>query len=102
MLFRSITVNGSKIDRHFTYRRLDSLFELNRKQSQGTSPVAKPKVVYRQQEPPKQQNVVEAVDEAVVGNGLDLFKVGPGYDPQEEAFAREMNRRKKKKKGIRF
>lgn len=40
-----ITVNGSKIDRHFTYRRLDSLFELNRKQSQGTSPVAKPKVV---------------------------------------------------------
>ena len=97
-----ITVNGSKIDRHFTYRRLDSLFELNRKQSQGTSPVAKPKVVYRQQEPPKQQNVVEAVAEAVVGNGLDLFKVGPGYDPQEEAFAREMNRRKKKKKGIRF
>lgn len=97
-----ITVNGSKIDRHFTYRRLDSLFELNRRHGQGARPVAQSKVVYRQPEPPKQQNVVEAVAESVIGNGLDLFKTGPVYDPEEEAFKREMNRRKKKKKGIRF
>lgn len=30
--------------------------------------------------------------------GLDLFQVGPGYDPQEEAFYRAMQRRKKKKR----
>lgn len=28
--------------------------------------------------------------------GLDLFHVGPGYDPQEEAFYRAMRRKKKK------
>ncbi len=31
-------------------------------------------------------------------HGLDLFQVGPGYDPQEEAFYRAMQRRKKKKR----
>jgi len=31
-------------------------------------------------------------------SGLDLFQVGPGYDPQEEAFYRAMQRRKKKKR----
>ena len=30
--------------------------------------------------------------------GLDLFQVGPGFDAQEEAFYREMQRRKKKKR----
>ncbi len=30
--------------------------------------------------------------------GLDLFQVGPGYDPEEEAFIRAMRRRKKKKR----
>ena len=39
--------------------------------------------------------------EAVVENGLDLFKVGPGFDPEEEAFIREM-RKRKKKKGLRI
>lgn len=30
--------------------------------------------------------------------GLDLFQTGPGFDPQEEAFYREMQRRRKKKR----
>ncbi len=30
--------------------------------------------------------------------GLDLFQVGPGFDPEEEAFIRAMQRRKKKKR----
>lgn len=30
--------------------------------------------------------------------GLDLFHVGPGFDPEEEAFIRAMQRRKKKKR----
>lgn len=98
-----ITVNGSKIDRHFTYRRLDSVFELNSKQQQGTgNTMAQPKVVYQQPEPPKPQNIVEAIVETVIDNGLELFKVGPDYDPEEEAFKREMNKRRKKKRGIKF
>jgi len=96
-----ITVNGSKIGRAFTYRRLNNLFELNRRQGHASTPATQPKVKYSQPEPPKQPNVVEAVAEAVVGNGLDLFKVGPGFDPEEEAFMREM-RKRKKKKGIRI
>ena len=30
------------------------------------------------------------------------WDIGPGFDPQEEEFIREMQRRKKKKKGIRL
>ena len=33
-----------------------------------------------------------------IGNALGgLFEIGPGYDPEEEAFIRQMKRRKKKK-----
>ncbi len=95
---RDITVNGSKIGRAFTYRRLNNLFELNRKQEQPSSQTVQPKVQYRQPAPQRQTNVVEAVAEAVVENGLELFKVGPGFDPEEEAFMREMRKRKKKKR----
>jgi len=34
--------------------------------------------------------------------GLDLFQVGPGFDPEEEAFIRAMRRRKKKRRGPRL
>ncbi len=37
-------------------------------------------------------------DNAPLLSGLDLFQVGPGYDPEEEAFIRAMRRRKKKKR----
>ena len=37
-------------------------------------------------------------DNAPALPGLDLFQVGPGYDPEEEAFIRAMRRRKKKKR----
>ncbi len=37
-------------------------------------------------------------DNAPLLPGLDLFQVGPGYDPEEEAFIRAMRRRKKKKR----
>lgn len=37
-------------------------------------------------------------DNAPTLHGIDLFQVGPGFDPQEEAFYREMQRRKKKKR----
>lgn len=34
--------------------------------------------------------------------GLDLFQVGPSFDPEEEAFIRAMRRRKKKRRGPRL
>lgn len=37
-------------------------------------------------------------DNAPTLPSLDLFQVGPGYDPEEEAFIRAMRRRKKKKR----
>ncbi len=37
-------------------------------------------------------------DNAPALPGLDMFQVGPGYDPEEEAFIRAMRRRKKKKR----
>lgn len=40
-------------------------------------------------------DMVEGLGNAVGG----LFQVGPAYDPEEEAFIREMNRRKKRKPG---
>ena len=37
--------------------------------------------------------VAENISNALGG----MFQVGPGYDPEEEAFIRQMKRRKKKK-----
>lgn len=44
------------------------------------------------------QNNSSSYDDAPTLPGLDLFQTGPGFDPQEEAFYREMQRRKKKKR----
>lgn len=44
------------------------------------------------------QNNSSAYDDAPTHPGLDLFQTGPGFDPQEEAFYREMQRRKRKKR----
>ena len=40
-------------------------------------------------------DIAESLGNAVGG----LFQVGPAYEPEEEAFIREMNRRKKRKTG---
>ena len=44
------------------------------------------------------QNNSSSYDDAPTLPGLDLFQTGPGFDPQEEAFYREMQRRRKKKR----
>ena len=44
------------------------------------------------------QNNSSPYDDAPTLPGLDLFQTGPGFDPQEEAFYREMQRRRKKKR----
>ncbi len=47
---------------------------------------------------PQTQSQGKDFDDAPSLPGLDLFQVGPGYDPEEEAFIRAMRRRKKKKR----
>lgn len=96
-----ITMTGSKIDRDFTYRRLDNLFEFNRKQEcqQSDSIPQKPKVTV-EYAPSQRSSLVEDVLDATVGAVSNLFTLGPGYDPQEEEFARSMRKKKKKKPTI--
>lgn len=98
-----LTMNGSKIDRAFTYRRLNNLFELNRKQGQNqpSATTAQPKVTvqYALQKP---SSLIEDVAEATLGAVGNLFQVGPGYDPQEAEFIRSMRKKKKKQIKPRF
>ena len=39
---------------------------------------------------------MEDVLDATIGAVGNLFTLGPGYDPQEEEFARNMRKKKKK------
>lgn len=93
------TFNGSKIDRAFSYGRLDRFFAKNavikEAQPQQTAPIS---VTAKVKEAPAAnvvENIIETGCQAVGG----LFQVGPGYDPEEEAFIRAMKKKPKKKKG---
>ena len=91
-----ITVNGSKVDRKFTFRRLDNLFQLHAKNQAQTSPLSAPKVTVVSPQPTSPSlagTIAESTADALGG----LFQVGSGYNPEEEAFEREMKRRKKKR-----
>lgn len=92
-----ITLNGSKIDRAFTYRRLNNFFEANRKQGQQqpSSPTNQSKVTV-EYTPIKQPSLIEDVIQSTAGSIGGLFNVGPGYDPAEEEFIRNMKKKKKK------
>lgn len=53
---------------------------------------------FSQPQPQTLQGNSSAYDDVPTLPGLDLFQTGPGFDPQEEAFYREMQRRKRKKR----
>lgn len=90
-----ITLTGSRIDRAFTYRRLNNLFKLNARQPLRPDVAVRP---IAKSEPPQARNTVaEDIAEATVGAVGNLFQVGPGVDLQEEEFIREMNKKKKKR-----
>ena len=93
------TFNGSKIDRAFSYRRLDKFFAKNagirEAQPQRPIPIS---VTAKVKEAPVAnvvENIIETGCQAIGG----LFQVGPGYDPEEEAFIRAMKKKPKKTKG---
>ena len=93
------TFNGSKIDRAFSYKRLDKFFAKNagikETQPQQTAPIS---VTAKVKESPV-ANVVESIIETGCQALGGLFQVGPGYDPEEEAFIHRMKKKPKKKKG---
>lgn len=103
-------LNGSRLGREFSANALNQWFN---------DPAAKPQIQSRKQqgqsqsrstsgssqstgqrppqpETPKQSN---SNDYNPPLPGLELFQVGPGFDPEEEAFIRAMRRRKKKRRG---
>lgn len=93
------TFNGSKIDRAFSYKRLDKFFAQNagirETQPQRPTPIS---VAAKVKESPVAnvvENIIETGCQAIGG----LFQVGPGYDPEEEAFIHRMKKKPKKKKG---
>ena len=93
------TFNGSKIDRAFSYSRLDKFFAQNtgirEAQPQQPTPIS---VTAKVKESPI-ANVVENVIETGCQALGGLFQVGPGYNPDEDEFERRMKRKPKKKKG---
>lgn len=113
-------LNGSKLGKDFSANALDRWFnnpsekpttlihqpQTERSNTETTEGNTHQNEQYQGQSQDKSQhgNAPQAksqsfdFDNALTLPGLDLFQVGPGFDPQEEAFYREMQRRKKKKR----
>lgn len=111
-------LNGSRLGKEFSANVLDRWF--NNPPEKPVIPVTQPQPENRGQQtagdntqghdshqgqPQSQQGNAphgnsqgNDFDNAPALPGLDLFQVGPGYDPEEEAFIRAMRRRKKKKR----
>ena len=94
-----ITLNGSKIDRAFTCRRLNNLFEFNLKHGhQQSDTVPKQPKVTVEFAPSQKSSLVGDVLEATVGAIGNLFSLGPGFDPEEQAFQNEIKKEEAKRK----
>lgn len=111
-------LNGSRLGKEFSANALDRWF--NNPSEKPVIPVTQPQPESQGQhsagdntqdndrhqgQPQSQQGNTQQgnsqgndFDNAPALPGLDLFQVGPGYDPEEEAFIRAMRRRKKKKR----
>lgn len=96
---------ASQIDRdgRCSYNVICKALDRNKnRQSPPTSSSTQPMRQQPKQEPSAAAKIIEAGADMVegLGNALGgIFQIGPAYDPEEEAFIREMNRRKKRKRG---
>lgn len=97
--YGDFTFNGSKIDRAFSFSRLDRFFVKNagirEVQPQPHTPIS---VTAKVKDTPV-ANVVENIIETGCQALGGLFQLGPTVDPDEEAFIRAMKKKPKKKKG---
>lgn len=98
---------ASQVDRDgkCSYNSICKAIERNRNvKPQSATTASKPTMSHPKPAPNIIEKAVSAgaeIAEGVSGGLSDLIKVGPGFDAQEDEFYREMQRRKKKKKGLR-
>ena len=118
-----VVLNGSRIGREFSANALEARFNDNQRQrtvepevQQSVIPVQEASAnneihntsagadTQTQSPNPSQRSSTQSTtwnndyDNAPILPGLDLFQVGPGFNAEEEAFSREMQRRKKKRR----
>lgn len=95
---------ASQVDRDgkCSYDTICNALDRNKnRQAQPTASAPKP-IQQPKQAPSAAAKIIEAGADIVesLGNAVGgLFQVGPAYNPEEEAFIREMNRRRKRKPG---
>lgn len=115
-------LNGSRLGREFSANAVEERFNGTQPTEQPVVPVVLPaqstssqggqsqqtgggQQSQPQSPPPPAPNTTQQggqqsadFDNVPILPGLDLFQTGPGFDPQEEAFYRAMQRRKKKRR----
>ena len=96
---------ASQVDRdgRCSYKAICNALDRNKnRQAQSSASASRPMQQQPKQAPSAAAKIIEAGADIVesLGNAVGgLFQVGPAYEPEEEAFIREMNRRKKRKTG---
>jgi len=91
----NLSFNGSKVDRQFSYTKIDYALRQNaREEKQNLQPV-------QPVQPHRTEQHESSSSGNTIGSLFDLPAFSNGTDPEEEAFRRQMQR-KKKEKGIRF
>ncbi|WP_147382516.1 hypothetical protein [Parabacteroides sp. AF18-52] len=87
-----LSYKGSQVDRSFSFSKLDA--QLSQANHQG-----QPKQIFAPHSSQPQVHEKATNSESIIGGLFDLPFVSDGIDPEEEAFRKRMQR--KKKKGIR-
>ena len=84
--------NGSKIDRQFSYSKID--FQLKQNDREQDNHI-------QQKHFQNQSSILENIS-PVLGNLFDIQPSGTDYDPDEAEFQRQQKAKKKKKRGFRL
>ena len=96
---------ASQVDRdgRCSYKTICNVLDRNKnRQAQPSASAPRPMQQQPKQTPSAAAKIIEAGADIAesLGNAVGgLFQVGPACDQEEEAFIREMNRRKKRKRG---
>lgn len=90
------SLSGSKVDKQFSFSKIDFALRQNSRAEQQS-------ITFIQPELPIQStpnHLASEQIESITGGLLDeLLDINPGTDPEEEAFRKQMQRKKKKNKG---
>ena len=89
--------NGSKVDQQFSFSKIDFALQRNIHAEQKQETIIQPPQKVQQEFTSPDTNSLSSI---ISGLFDGLLTPSPAYDPEEEAFRRQMQR-KKKRKGIR-